>query len=321
MYKAQFVVSSFSAPGSQFYHVNFKPAVGLSKAQLLNCTCDHFTRVGSGCLHMYYLAREYRMLVVEEAPSNQHPIDPIYVESDTDVEVVSNGRPRPKRRNSLVFSPRESIVSKRGCFDAPSIPAFSTSHPNLCPPQIEMPTAGTSNGAYSINVLSHSSSPNVSPAIAKKPHFSGNVGKALNSLMMILKQAIEGMKTKKARQAMADVTPPATMNHFQLICNTLLRLVEERSQGHPHTLPPVFLGMGDTLRLSNAELWVIISEMQGVALAALKKTLGLLKVDKHSKAFVANSNELSVASFKERCYEVVGLLEEAKVLAARVQVR
>ncbi|OAV85244.1 hypothetical protein PTTG_30670, partial [Puccinia triticina 1-1 BBBD Race 1] len=221
-----------------FYHVNFKPAVGLSKARLLNCTCDHFTRVGSGCLHMYYLAREYRMLVVEEAPSNQHPIDPIYVESDTDVEVVSNGRPRPKRRNSLVFSPRESIVSKRGCFDAPSIPAFSTLHPNLCPPQIEMPTAGTSNGAYSINVLSHSSSPDVSPAIAKKPHFSGNVGKALNSSMMILKRAIEGMKTKKARQAMANVTPPATMNHFQLICNTLLRLVEERSQGHPHTLPP-----------------------------------------------------------------------------------
>ncbi|OAV87632.1 hypothetical protein PTTG_29348 [Puccinia triticina 1-1 BBBD Race 1] len=319
-YTSRFVVSSFSAPGLRFYHVHYKAAVGLSRARLISCSCKHFTQVGSGCLHMYYLAQEYRMLVVERAPSSVHTIDPTFINGDLDIELIQTTQSgMHKRRISGAFSPREATDSKRSRFAPPPIPTFIASHPNLTACPLEPPTATPSDLTCITNALPIHFNKEFSHPTS--PHSKGAASKGLDSAITILKRAIEVMKKKKDRTTMANATPPATMNHYQGVCHALLHMVEERSPGLSQTLQPVFCGIADTSWLSNAEVRALTFQMQESGLAALKKTYALLRVGKHSKAFVANSTKLSVGLFKERCYEVVGLLEEARVLTARVQVR
>lgn len=72
-----------------------------SKYHLTRCTCMHFQKSGSACKHMFYIAREFDMLVVEggelDSRSVQEPID---IEGlDSDIEVVGpGGKFTPRKR-------------------------------------------------------------------------------------------------------------------------------------------------------------------------------------------------------------------------------
>ncbi|OAV85973.1 hypothetical protein PTTG_30155 [Puccinia triticina 1-1 BBBD Race 1] len=111
------------------------------------------------------------------------------------------------------------------------------------------------------------------------------------------------------------------MNWFQVTSHTLLQSVEEQLPGRRHTTTPSFPGVENTGRMSGLEVAVLVRELQDVGRQALTQLDGLLRIAKNSKAFVASSTEPSMDLFKERCYKIVGIIEEAGVLAPRVQVQ
>ncbi|KAA1113615.1 hypothetical protein PGTUg99_008285 [Puccinia graminis f. sp. tritici] len=267
---------------------------------------------------MCYLAQEYKYLVVEKVPTIQQNNAPIFIEdSDSDVEVVHNTHSvhnTCKRHNTGIFSPCSSNFPKRSCQDQSQYPNFATAHPACLTGTPQITTPGPSN-------LSIVDTEIGDPSVSDKPQFTGTVGKELASGMACLKRAVEALKKLKDRKKMADMSSSETMNRFQEVCHTLLRMVEERLPGLSQTLPSAFPGVDDTSRMSRSQLGVLISELQAVGWGALKRMDRLLKTDKHSKSFVTNSTELSMGLFKERCYEVMGILEEGAILAVRVQLR
>ncbi|KAA1118098.1 hypothetical protein PGT21_031284 [Puccinia graminis f. sp. tritici] len=115
---SHFFISSFTNPTSRAYAITIdKPGRG-SIGQLTRCNCEHYTRYGSACKHMYYLAREYRMHVVESAliPLEALVVDPtleiniqtlikpsiniltLTKEVDSDEEIGSYGQLSNKRK-------------------------------------------------------------------------------------------------------------------------------------------------------------------------------------------------------------------------------
>jgi hypothetical protein len=63
---AQFLISLFTHPTTLAYVVMFEQSRIGNKDKLICCTCPHFMSYGShACKHIYYLAREFNMLVVE----------------------------------------------------------------------------------------------------------------------------------------------------------------------------------------------------------------------------------------------------------------
>ncbi|EFP75209.1 uncharacterized protein PGTG_01802 [Puccinia graminis f. sp. tritici CRL 75-36-700-3] len=111
-----FFISSFTNPTSRAYAITIdKPGRG-SIGQLTRCNCEHYIRYGSACKHMYYLAREYRMHVVESAliPLEALVVDPtleniqtlimkpsilsLTKELDSDEEIGSFGHLSNKRK-------------------------------------------------------------------------------------------------------------------------------------------------------------------------------------------------------------------------------
>ncbi|KAA1078855.1 hypothetical protein PGTUg99_009668 [Puccinia graminis f. sp. tritici] len=316
-YPSHFQIDSFSQPRSLSYRVTYKQPNGVAEGRLLNCKCQHFIKTGSGCVHMYYLAQEYKYLVVEKVPTIQHNNAPIYIEdSDSNVEVVHNSDSANtcKRRNTSIFSPCRSDFPKRSRHEQSQYPNFATAHPAFLTESPQTSAPGPSNlSMVDTQVVDH--------PLSEKRQYTGMVGKELASGMVSLQRALEALKKLKDRKKMAEMSSSATMNRFQEVCHTLLRMVEERSPGLSQTLPSTFPGVDDTSRMSRSQLGVLINELQAVGWGALKQIDRLLKADKHSKAFVANSTELTMGFFKERCYEIVGMLEEAAILAARVQLR
>ena len=139
--------------------------------------------------------------------------------------------------------------------------------------------------------------------------------------MSALKRITDVLKRKKDRKGMAKLSSPRLMNRFQEVCFALLRMVEDRIPGISHTVAPMFRGVDDTSSMKGAEAAVLVGEMVEVGWGAFKRMDDLLKVVKNSKMFVSKSNVLSMGLFKERLFEIVGVMEEATILAPRVQLR
>jgi hypothetical protein len=62
----QFTISSFTHPMSKLYWVTVKAPVGISKGQVTNCSCAHYTHYGSACKHMFHLAKMHDLHIVED---------------------------------------------------------------------------------------------------------------------------------------------------------------------------------------------------------------------------------------------------------------
>jgi hypothetical protein len=52
----QFFISSFTNPTQQAYTLMYENPTNGRLARLTCCNCPHFTRLGSSCKHMYYIA-------------------------------------------------------------------------------------------------------------------------------------------------------------------------------------------------------------------------------------------------------------------------
>ncbi|OAV95231.1 hypothetical protein PTTG_26746 [Puccinia triticina 1-1 BBBD Race 1] len=290
----------------QSYRVDSQPPSGFAEGRVVTCNCHYFTRCGSACKHMYYLAHEYKFLVVKSAPDTNQPNAIMVLDSDSDVEVLNC---LTKGSNSGLFSPRDTPDPKRTCLSRLAPTAFADAHPNL-QPATSRPS--TSTPAETTNTTT--------PSRAVLETTQSNI-QQLECGSKALKCALEALKKKKDRVQMVEILSASGMNQFQGVCHSLLRLVEERVPGISHTTTPSFMGVDNTGRMSGLELGVLIGDLQVAGLGALKRMQGLLRGVQNSKNFVANSTDVSMDLFKERCYEIVGILKETLVLAARVQVR
>ncbi|WAQ85789.1 hypothetical protein PtA15_6A418 [Puccinia triticina] len=111
------------------------------------------------------------------------------------------------------------------------------------------------------------------------------------------------------------------MHQFQVLSHTLLRMAEERMPGIGQTTAPLFSNIGDTSGMTGAEIAVLTGELTEVGWAALKRMDALMKNKTHMKAFIKNSDELSMLLLKEQSFEIVGMLENANILAAQKQIQ
>ncbi|WAQ86778.1 hypothetical protein PtA15_7A507 [Puccinia triticina] len=104
-----FLIDSFTNPRARTYHIKFEPPIGFAEGRLVTCNCCYFTRSGSGCKHMFYLAQEYKYLVVKRAPGLHETRATIKINTDSDVEVINCSI---KRSNSGLFSPGDTSNPK-----------------------------------------------------------------------------------------------------------------------------------------------------------------------------------------------------------------
>ncbi|WAQ93369.1 hypothetical protein PtA15_18A429 [Puccinia triticina] len=149
----------------------------------------------------------------------------------------------------------------------------------------------------------------------------GKMNNLLKSATVAFDRVKEALKKKANRKDLAKQSSTSRMHEFQVLCHTLLRMVEDRVSGIGLTTAPSFPDVRDISRLNGAEIAVLVGELAEVGWAALKRMDGLLKTKTHSKAFSGNSDELSMILFKERLFELVGMLEDANLVAARTQIR
>lgn len=295
--------------------------MGLAEGRLVACDCAYFARCGSACIHMYFLAREYNYLVVERAP-NRHQSHAVVdisrnmamqavidINSDSDIEIVNRSRSpaASKRSYSVAFSPGDDGDPKRVRLLRAPAAEFTAAHPTFL-----SATLGPS-------APEKTSIPSVPTNLQQAPR--DKITSALTSGTKTLKRAIDALKKKKDRVDMVNKSLATIMNRFQVVCHALLQSVEEQVPGRRHTITPSFPGVEATGRMSSSEVALLVGELLDVGRAALVQVDGLLRLKKNLKAFAAGSTELSMELFKERGYELVGILEDAGVLTPRVQVR
>ncbi|WAQ88396.1 hypothetical protein PtA15_9A523 [Puccinia triticina] len=274
------------------YRVDYLPPFGVIEGRLLTCSCMFFTLSSSACIHMYFLAREYKLLVVEKVPSRPQPAT---IETNSNPGcgsangvINSSNFPQPdssKRRNSGVFSPCKLNFSKRPRPGRQEYGPFNTAHPTL--------TAGWSNAPNPVQ--SHPNHRAIEPmASAEELTPKGIIAAELNSGISALKQISNVLKRKKDRKDMAKLSSPCLMNRFQEVCFALLQMVEDHIPSTTQTVAPMFRGVGDTSSMNGAEAAVLVGEMVEFGWGAFKRMEGLLKVAKNSKMFVSKSDLLSM---------------------------
>ncbi|WAQ89815.1 hypothetical protein PtA15_11A506 [Puccinia triticina] len=243
------------------------------------------------------------------------------VPSDSEVEVLSSSTlskaAAPKRSNDEAFSPRNTGFPKRVCVDRMPCAEFATAHPGLLSDASKTPYIEPSR----IPDNQPSSSIATSVLLIEPLTRDGRIKNSLKSATVAFDRVKEVLKKKMDRKEMAKRSSTSRMHEFQLVCYSLLRMVEERVPGICHTMASSFPGVADTSGLNGAEMAVLVCELAEVGWAALKRIDGLLKAKAHSKAFIGNSDELSMILFEERLFELVGMLENANMLAPRKQIR
>ncbi|WAQ89613.1 hypothetical protein PtA15_11A303 [Puccinia triticina] len=199
--------------------------------------------------------------------------------------------------------------------DHEEVPDFTTAHPAFLTGGANTPVPpGPRPNDKHLTTLESIVSP-------KQLTAKGRMTQNFNSGVLALKRVVDVLKKKKERKVMAKNSSPSAMNRLQEVCHALLQSVEDRLAGFTKTVAPAFPGISNTSRMNGAKMTVLIGELVEVGWAALKRMDDLLKVVKNSKEFVSKSDEFSVALFREQLFEVVGVLEEGKVLAPRVQIR
>ncbi|KAG0139478.1 hypothetical protein CROQUDRAFT_675103 [Cronartium quercuum f. sp. fusiforme G11] len=64
-----FLVDSFSNPSQRTYLLKTRPDHGALKAQVTNCNCEHFAKGKLACKHMYVIAENFNLVIVEDPTS------------------------------------------------------------------------------------------------------------------------------------------------------------------------------------------------------------------------------------------------------------
>ncbi|KAA1136370.1 hypothetical protein PGTUg99_028393 [Puccinia graminis f. sp. tritici] len=320
-----FFTSSFTNPHRKAYTVKFEAGRPGHVPRLRSCNCDHFKQCGSACKHMYYLAREHRMLVIEQvfdltsldtlpsetnSPQTSGPEQTCLeiVDDDSDVEVISV-QTAPKRKNvTAAHSPPETNLSKRPRVELPRFDSLPTD-------------SNHSNPSTTLTTHRFDERSPVDPNPVTTDYDSLSA-RSQSSGLNALKYVIGVMKTAKNRKDFARVSSVASMIRFRDEGNFIRRIVEERCAGVRLTPLPDSSGLSDINGLNREAFEVLMESWQTMGWQAIKRAHSLLGQKQHRVKFEEKSTEMEMEEWKQRCWGVKGIVEDnSPSVKASVQVR
>jgi len=333
-YPGHYVMSSWTNPVLISYFVHFHDPAASFKGRITSCSCPFFLRFGSACKHMYYLAKHTDRLVVEIAVDrgtmhNEDDDDDIQVLSinntdNDEIQVISNGTQSPKslrRMQSVGGISPHSHAKKRSRADMESLPdEFASSHHNLA-------MQFTTSSYPPLTTLTSSTGPlpnNLSAEEDSDVELADGIHPTKRSLAAGIKalgRASDGLKAKKCRLKMKSNVSVVVMNQFKETAQQLVKMIEKHCSGVVGTLPTSLLGIDSTATMNRKEIDYLMTQLQDAAISSLKRANELLKNAKHRSSFALDTTESTMVRFKDLCFQLVDMLEDAEVLVARKQVR
>ncbi|OAV86605.1 hypothetical protein PTTG_29812 [Puccinia triticina 1-1 BBBD Race 1] len=208
-----FQIGSFTRPNSQSYIVAYdQSGLGAKKGRLTSCTCPHFARYGSACKHMYFLAKDQSVLVVERVVAlvqEEYPLDQLGVEIrpvlpiliDSDIEAPHNDS------DVEVLNP---MTSRQTCYQ-PDNSYTMAPHSNIRVPVVfPLVLLGTHNSTMPAHEVEQ---------IVRLDNYLATSA---------LEHANRIMTTKKNRCTMLDNASIKEISVFRVTCEEVLNMVESR---------------------------------------------------------------------------------------------
>ncbi|OAV85131.1 hypothetical protein PTTG_30767, partial [Puccinia triticina 1-1 BBBD Race 1] len=249
-------ISSFTTPTVLRYIVAYQSSAGTKKGRITSCTCPHFSQTGSACKHMFFLAKDQDLLVVEqvaaliqtEYPQDRtgveiRPTHPILIESD--VEVLQG------ESDVEVLNPTKSRQSRYQTDNSYTMaPDSNTWLPVAYPPV----SLGSLNRTISCSEVER---------IVKLDNYSAS--SALDRAEVI-------MKTKLNRCAMLQTASIKDIDGFREACEDVLKLVESKCKGIAASKFPPTMPVADVGLLGRVEMDGLLVRWQDEGFKWLKRT-------------------------------------------------
>lgn len=335
-----FVIDSFKNPTWISYTVKIDKSSAAHKGRLASCTCGHFTRCGSACKHMYYLAREHGMLVVEAVQPITGTQDlPIQLDDiDSDVEVLQTGV--AVQHNNLTLQSHRfnhpstqyqhtDTTGKRSL----EVPAISNNSPaskrqrcrrsaltSPIPPVQPLTRPLLSDDIFTGPTVSRSETaggPNLNyEQVEDKDRICLN-RRAEVSSRAALKQIIDLMKTKQNRAEFALSASPNRMQEFVNTVHIILNTIEASCPGIDLTPKCNMDAVANAVMMNRREVDGLIEDLQRLGWDFLKKVVKLLEEPNNRMRLVGGLTCQEMSEHRERCFDVLGILEEHVAAAGR----
>ena len=232
------------------------------------------------------------------------------VNKDSDIEFVSQpAYKKTTKRNISGEGVSPYSQGEKRCRQSDQSDKWSQAHPNLA----EHTTESTS-GPIHQNQLSE----NIE---LSQDDRSSEEQRLLKSALVALNRAVEGMKKASARRLMAKQMSVKAMERFKDLGLSMSQMVENTCPGVQSTLPTSFHISANPSKLNRSDFDALNKPYLSLGWAGVKRTHDLLKKPEHKGSFLAGVTAWSMNIFRDRCFNVVGILEDVGTLVAIKQIR
>jgi len=308
---SHFTIGSFTNPLEATWTITRQTGEQGGKDRLTSCTCPHFRTTSSACKHMYYVAQQHRLLVVEE-PAEDEPeidIDSVLGMLDQWTWVEDNhfamitGTPSgstvgPNGRGLLHHSTSLLHHSTNVAQDQANVRHETMNHP-LVP---------------LLNQYSPSRLRNVRTILSRHVYEvssddNDEVEIISNNEVEIISDGRNSLgHNKRARREESSSSSATTISS---------RGNNKRSRRGESTSS----GTTSTTNLTAKEVQKEVSLLQASGLRALKRVEEHLRDPKHRKNFCEGSSVASMEQFRDAALENLAMVEEVCGIGSRKQIR
>jgi len=328
-----FSIDSFSNPTFMVYRVTLENERSYNTARLTSCSCRHFIRCGSACKHMYYLARQFKLMVVEDSGVKLGSIhQPIEVDIDSDVEAQAPQTSRPASSSVTVISDSAAaaddttVMSKSALLQTRKRPRELTNCSHRKRPASQatrlVGPAPTLSPHYAPDTQVANTNPRLDQPSANS--FSGSLQSgeeigdgriSLNrraevSARAALKQVLLIMKNKNRRASFASSASPLRMQQFMQVMHGILCKIEDNTGLRTRT-PLANVGDVSSAGMMNRrEVDELVEEFQRAGWDYVKKANKLLDDTGIRGRLCAGATVKYMEAYREQCFDVLGILEE-----------
>ncbi|WAQ80999.1 hypothetical protein PtA15_1A337 [Puccinia triticina] len=292
-----YFISLFKNPTLEAYTIGLDDTGPSGIGHLTSCTCAYYTQYCSTCKHMYFLARQNQLLVVEMAVGQErqtiqtHTVTPAhpFAQSEdytSDIKVV-------RSRIDLIDPDIQIIGSKVTTIDSDvkvsgNHNAWPLKRGNTDDNEIQSHQPPSKKQRKRWAALS-SSMPLV---VATLNNGLSNLGNSVEECLRLnqkseesgksaLKQLMKILKKKENQTEFANETSPMLMERFMLCMHSILTMVKEYlvnvSVTPPHNIP----GVSEKGRMNRSEVNKLVEEFKMVGWQHLKQVCALLTEANH----------------------------------------
>jgi len=329
-----FSIDSFSNPTFMMYRVTLENKRNYNTARLTSCSCGYFIRCGSACKHMYYLARQFRLMVVEDSRvklgSIHQPIEVDLIDSDVEVQPPQTSRPASSSvtvmSNSASAADAATVISNSAQLQKRKRPRELTDYSHWKRPASQANRSVALVPTLSPHYAPHTQLANTNPMLDQPSTslFSGSllsgedVGDSRISLnrraevsaRAALKQVSLLMKNKKSRASFASSASPLRMQQFMQVMHGILCNIEENAGGRGRTPLAKVGDVSSAGMMNRRDVDVLVGELQRAGWDYVKRANKLLDDTGTRGRLCAGATVKYMEAYRERCFDVLGILEE-----------